>query len=150
MNSLLTKCDYIIQLSSVAQWCPTLWNPKDGRKPGFHDHHQLPELAQTHVHRVSNAIQPSHPLLLPPSIFPSIRVFSNEYILFSLLLPISYSHPHFSIATLAYSITLFCVILHQMTFWYLIISYIFMCSLSSTIKKNVRLSYLNYVNDKDY
>jgi len=81
MNSLLTKCDYIIQLSSVAQWCPTLWNPKDGRKPGFHDHHQLPELAQTHVHRVSNAIQPSHPLLLPPSIFPSIRVFSNEYIL---------------------------------------------------------------------
>ena len=45
-------------------------------------HHQLLELAQTHVHRVSDAIQPSHPLLSPPLllplIFPSIRVFSNE------------------------------------------------------------------------
>ena len=47
-------------------------------------HHQLPELAQTHVHRVSDAIQPSHPLsslLLPPSVFPSVRVFSIESIL---------------------------------------------------------------------
>jgi len=44
-------------------------------------HHQLPEFTQTHVHRVGDAIQPSHPLsplLLLPSIFPSIRVFSNE------------------------------------------------------------------------
>ena len=44
-------------------------------------YHQLPELAQTHVHRVGDTIQPSplcHPLLLLPSIFPSIRVFSNE------------------------------------------------------------------------
>ena len=49
--------------------------------PGFPVLHYLPELAQTHVHRVSDAIQPSHPrlsLLLLPSIFPSIRVFSNE------------------------------------------------------------------------
>ena len=48
---------------------------------GFPAHHQLPELAQIHVHRVSDAIQPSHPccpLLLLPSILPSIRVFSNE------------------------------------------------------------------------
>ena len=46
-------------------------------------HHQLPELAQTHVHQVTDAIQPSHPLslLLLPSIFPSIRVFSNESVL---------------------------------------------------------------------
>ena len=52
--------------------------------PGSPVHHQLPELAQTHVHRVSDAIQPSHPLsspLLLPSIFPSIRVFSNESVL---------------------------------------------------------------------
>ena len=49
--------------------------------PGFPVHHQLLELAQTHVHCVCDAIQPSHPLLpllLLPSIFPSIRVFSNE------------------------------------------------------------------------
>ena len=51
---------------------------------GFPVHHQLLELIQTHVHGVSDAIQPSHPLsslLLPPSIFPSIRVFSNESVL---------------------------------------------------------------------
>ena len=52
--------------------------------PGFPVHHQLPELARTHVHRVGDAIQPSHPLSspsLPPSVFPSIRVFSNESVL---------------------------------------------------------------------
>ena len=49
--------------------------------PGFPVHHQLPESTKTHVRRVGDAIQPSHPLsplLLLPSIFPSIRVFSNE------------------------------------------------------------------------
>ena len=49
--------------------------------PGLPVHHQLPEFAQTHVHWVGDAIQPSHPLSSPsppPSIFPSIRVFSNE------------------------------------------------------------------------
>ena len=46
--------------------------------PGFPVHHQLPEPTQTRGHRVSDAIQPSHPLLSPPSIFPNIRVFLNE------------------------------------------------------------------------
>ena len=46
--------------------------------PGLPVHHQLPEFTQTHVHRVSDAIQPCYPLLLLPSIPPSIRVFSNE------------------------------------------------------------------------
>ena len=46
--------------------------------PGLPVHHQLPEFTQTHVHGVSDAIQPSHPLLLLPPIPPSIRVFSNE------------------------------------------------------------------------
>ena len=49
--------------------------------PGLPVHHQLPEFTQSHVHRVGDAIQPFHPLLsllLPPSVFPSIRVFSNE------------------------------------------------------------------------
>ena len=51
------------------------------RTPGFPVHHQLLELAQTHIHWVSDAIQPAHslhPLLLLPSVFPSIRVFSSE------------------------------------------------------------------------
>ena len=61
----------------------TLWDPMDSSMPGFTVHHQLPELAQTHVHRVGDVIQPSHlfPLLLQPSVFPSIRVFSNESVL---------------------------------------------------------------------
>ena len=56
----------------------------DCRLPGFPVHHQLPEPTQTHVHCVSDAIQPSHlllSLLLPPSVFPSIRVFSTESVL---------------------------------------------------------------------
>ena len=51
--------------SSVAQLCPTLCNPMRCNTPGFPVHRQLPELAQTHVHRVSDAIQPSHPLSFP-------------------------------------------------------------------------------------
>ena len=70
-----------IQFSSVTQSCLILCNLMDCRTPGFPVHHQLLELDQTYVHRVSDAIQPSHPLLSPfppPSIFPSIRVYSNE------------------------------------------------------------------------
>ena len=67
-----------IQFSSVIQSCPTLCVLMDGSMPGFPVHHQLTELAQTHVHQVGDAIQPlifCHPLLLLPSIFPSIRSF---------------------------------------------------------------------------
>ena len=61
-------------------------DPIDCSTPGFTVLHQLPELTQTHVnvHRVNDAIKPSHPLCLLrllPSIFPSIRVFSNESVL---------------------------------------------------------------------
>ena len=62
----------------------SLCDPKDGSTPGFPVHHQLTVLAQTHVHRVGHGIQQSHPLsslCLLPSIFPSIRVFSNESVL---------------------------------------------------------------------
>ena len=52
----------------------------DCNMPGLPVHHQFPELAQTHAHRISDAIQPSHSLLLP-SIFPSIRVFSKKSVL---------------------------------------------------------------------
>ena len=68
-----------VQLSSVAQSCLTLGYPMNCSTPGLPVHNQLPESTQTHVHWVGDAIQPScRPLLLLPSIFPSIRVFSNE------------------------------------------------------------------------
>ena len=66
------------QFSSVAQSCQTLCDPTDCSMPDFPVRHQLPELTQTHVHRVGDAIQPFslyYPLLLLPLIFPSIRVF---------------------------------------------------------------------------
>ena len=56
----------VIKFSSVAQACLTLCDPMDCSTPGFPVHHKLPEFAQTHVHRVDDAIQPSHPLS-PPS-----------------------------------------------------------------------------------
>ena len=55
--------------SLVSQSCPTLCSPMDCSMPGFPVHHQLLELAQTHVHRVGDAIQPSHPLLSPSPAF---------------------------------------------------------------------------------
>ena len=69
----------LLLFCAVAQSCPTLCVPMDCSMPGFPVHHQLLEPAQTHVHRVCDAIQPCHPLssLLLPAIFPSIRVFSN-------------------------------------------------------------------------
>ena len=70
-----------VQFSSVAQSCPTLCDPMNHSTPGLPVHHQLPEFTQTHVHHVSDAIQPPHPLsplLLLPSISPSIRGFSNK------------------------------------------------------------------------
>ena len=69
-----------VQFSSVIQLCPTLWDPMDCSTPGLPVHHQILEFTQTHVHWVSDAIQPSHPLSSPSpaSIFPRIRVFYNE------------------------------------------------------------------------
>ena len=75
---------WFVQFSSVTQSCLTLCNSMDCSMPVFPVHHQLLELAQTHVHHVGDAIQPSHPLsspLLLLSIFPSIRVFSSELVL---------------------------------------------------------------------
>ena len=69
------------QFTSVIQPCPTFYNIMNCSTPGFPVHHQLPELAQIHAYRIRDTIQPSHPLLsllLLPSIFPSIRVFSDE------------------------------------------------------------------------
>ena len=62
-----TKCVnlHLVQFSSVTQSCLTLCDPMDCSTPGFPVHYQLPEFTQTHVHWVSNAIQPSHSLLSP-------------------------------------------------------------------------------------
>jgi len=93
-----------VQFSSVAQSCPTLWDPMDCSTPGLPVHHQLPEFTQTHVRWVSDAIQPSHPLLSPsPPAFnlSHIRIFSNESVLcirwpkcWSLSFNISLSNEH--------------------------------------------------------
>ena len=80
----ITEAEDRIQFSSVTLSCPTLWDPMNHSTPGLPVHHHLPEFTQTHVHQVSDPIQPSHslssPFLLPPTP-PSIRVLSNEPIL---------------------------------------------------------------------
>ena len=73
--SLENQCDTQWTLSSssssVAQSCPTLCDPMNRSTPGLPVHHQLPEFTQTHVHRVSDAIQPSHPLSSPSPLAPN-------------------------------------------------------------------------------
>ena len=59
------------QIRSVTQSCPTLCDPMNSSMPGLPVHHQLPELTETHVHRVSDAIQPSHPLSSPSPLAPN-------------------------------------------------------------------------------
>ena len=77
----------MVQFSSVTQSYPTLWDPMDCSTSGFPVHHQIMELAQTHVHRVSDAIQPSHPLSSPspPTFhfqsFPASGSFQIESVL---------------------------------------------------------------------
>ena len=74
----------VLSISSVAQSCLTPCNPMDCSIPGLPVHHQLPELAKTYVHRVSDAIQPSYPLLsLSPPAFSlsQYQGFFNESIL---------------------------------------------------------------------
>ena len=61
----------LVQFSSVAQSCPTLCDPMNRSTPGLPVHHQLPEFTQTHVYRVGDAIQPSHPLSSPSPPAPS-------------------------------------------------------------------------------
>ena len=66
-ETMETVTDYFqsVQFSSVAQSCPALCDPMNCSTPGLPVHHQLPESTQTHVHCVSDAIQPSHPLSSP-------------------------------------------------------------------------------------
>ena len=70
MEKYLSK-EYICQFSSVAQSCLTLCNPMNCSTPGLPVHHQLPNFTQTQVHRVSDTIQPSHPLSSPSPLAPN-------------------------------------------------------------------------------
>ena len=70
---------YLILFSSVTQSCSTLCNPMDCSTPGFSVHHQLPDFTQTHVHRISDAIQPPHPLSSPSS--PTFNLFQHQGLL---------------------------------------------------------------------
>ena len=84
MISICPHCSLSVQFSSVSQSYLTLCNSMDCSTPGFPVHHQLPEPTQTHVHCIGDVIQSSHSLLsllLLPSIFPNIRVFSSESVL---------------------------------------------------------------------
>ena len=81
LTGLKQRVSQSVQLLSHVR---LLCYPMDGSTTGFPVHHQLPELTQTYIHWVGDAIQPSHPLLSPSpptSIFPSTRVFSNESVL---------------------------------------------------------------------
>ena len=102
----MSECKvYVIQFSSVAQFCLTLCNPINRSTPGLPVHHHLPEFTQTHVHRVvmdSSHLILCRPFLLLPPIPPSIRVFSNEstlcmrrpkYWSFSFSIILSKEHP---------------------------------------------------------
>ena len=84
LQSCLILCDPIdgsqpgspvpvsLQFSPVSQSCPTLCDPMNCSTPGLPVHHHLPEFTQTHVHRVRDAIQPSHPLSSPSPPAPNI------------------------------------------------------------------------------
>ena len=73
---LSTHTHISVQFSSVAQSCPTLCDPTNRSMPGLPVHHQLPELTQTHAHRVGDAIQPSHPLSSSSS--PAFNLSQNQ------------------------------------------------------------------------
>ena len=71
--------EHPVQCSSGAQSCPTLCDPMNRSTPGLPVHHQLPEFTETHVHRVSDAIQPSHPLSSPFSSCPQSLPASETF-----------------------------------------------------------------------
>ena len=82
---MLVEVTHILGLVQVTQSCPTLCDPMDCSTPGFPVHHQIRELAQTHVHQVSDAIQLSHPLSSPS---PSAFSLSQHQGLFLCLPPV--------------------------------------------------------------
>ena len=90
-----------VQFSSVSQSCLTLCDPMHCSMPGFPVHHQLPELTQTHVHRVSDAIQPSHPLLSPSPLAFNLSQHQGLFIW------VSFSHQIAKVWSFSFSISPF-------------------------------------------
>ena len=76
------ESDTSVQFSSVSQSCPTLCDPMNCSTPGLPVHHQHPEFTQTHVHRVGDAIQPSHPLSSPSPPTPNPSQHQSLFQLF--------------------------------------------------------------------
>ena len=70
-----------VQFSSVTQSCLTLCDPMNHSTPGLPVHHQLPEFTQTHVHQVSDAIQPFHPLSFPSPLVPQSLAASESFLI---------------------------------------------------------------------
>ena len=68
-----------LDIRSVVQSCPTLCNPMNRSTPGLPVHHQLPEFTQTHVHQVSDAIQPCHPLSSPSPPAPNPSQYQSLF-----------------------------------------------------------------------
>ena len=77
----ISQARILVQISSVQSLSLTLCDPTDCSMPGFPVHHRLPELAQTQVHWVGDAIQSSHPLSPRSPVFPGIRVFCSESVI---------------------------------------------------------------------
>ena len=75
-GTLLSDLESVLCCYSVAQSCPTLCHPMDCSMPGFPVLHSLPEFAQTHVHWIGDAIQPSYPLLPPSS--PTLNLYQHQ------------------------------------------------------------------------
>ena len=80
-----------VQFSSVAWSCPTPCDPMNHSTPGLPVHHQLPEFTQTHIHRVSDAIQPSHPLSSPSPPAPNPSQHQYTYLIDSFLVLFNWS-----------------------------------------------------------
>ena len=78
-NNLLKTFSKFHQIRSVTQSCPTLCDPINSSMPGLTVHHQLLEFTQTHVHQVSDAIQPSHPLSSPSPPAPNPSPASESF-----------------------------------------------------------------------
>ena len=104
-------CHCVKFFSSVTQSCLTLCDPIDCSMPDFPVHHQLPESTQTHVHHISNAIQPSHPLLFPSSHAFNLSqhqgLFQSDPWDFSNYVPMISAVRKFLVAFLALEVTFF-------------------------------------------